>query len=310
MLAKTSQEAGEQGERGKRGSVTLRYSGSKVPPETTCCTRSLDIQTVVADITLAKIINSASAIMDTKTYHGREQSANEPTAPLLASAYLVSSNPTSSPPPIGTTGIMSTRMGSRTVIKVSFVAGKIEEGLPSFEKSGLVGTNVDREEYYAMCMAVYPTKGYNQLRDKENGTSTATRPTASGPTATGDGTDDPAAMRGVLAISFVVFSTIVIFIIFYLDQTDDDTDDRRLYTDDDTSSRGFLVIIPILSILARNRRAKAAKANRAEMMHAIERKTNGMDGQAWEIHEQVEGGCCGERKGAYANVTCYRMTGV
>ena len=81
------------------------------------------------------------------------------------------------------------------------MAHKIEEGLPSFEKSGLAGTNVDRGEYYAMCMSVFPTKGYEKMKQREKGYKnsdvkwTATRSTATGDgdriAAVGDGMDDP-----------------------------------------------------------------------------------------------------------------------
>ena len=67
----------------------------------------------------------------------KKHSQTNPPPPFSQPRTLSPRIPPRPPPPIGTTGTMSTRMGSRTVIKVSFVAGKIEEGLSSFEKSGL-----------------------------------------------------------------------------------------------------------------------------------------------------------------------------
>jgi len=77
------------------------------------------------------------------------------------------------------------------------------------------------------------------------------------------------------------------------------------------SSFGYVLILPAFGTsLAAQQRAKAAKAKRTEIVHAIERKTARMDRQEWEIRDQVEGGCCGESKGAYANVACYLVTSV
>ena len=280
-----------------------------------------------------------SDVMDAKSYHGRETSStHEATAPLLAAAYLVDENPVASPPPIcttGTTGTMGTwiaQLGPRTVIKVPFVSGKIEEGLPSFSKSGLVGTNVDRREYYAMCKAVYPTMGYNQTMgyNTNAATSAATGSTATGDgdwiAATGDGqTDfgdgdgdgdedgmvDTPAKCGCCVIIFIL--TIIVLLISSGTYDNGNADDRRLNTDGDAANNssnyyGYVGFLPVFGALVAQQRANAAKAKRVEIVHAIERKTARMDGQEWEIHEQVEGGCCGESEGAYANVTCNKVT--
>ena len=64
--------------------------------------------------------------------------------------------------------------GERIVVTVKFEDGKIEAGLPSFEASGLVGTNVDRDEYNAMCNQVYDTTRYRPRPTRVN-TSGAAR---------------------------------------------------------------------------------------------------------------------------------------